>query len=123
MASLLANAPFEQTTLTYQAPDGTTTTDAYGNPVPGSTSGTLKALLAPFKADQLQRLEGADVTTIRVRGELIDPLAFPSGVGVGSQLTLTYAGKSWTLTLTSIIPNDLPGVAFGSYFEGDMGVT
>ena len=120
MASLLANTPFEQTTLTYSAPDGSTSTDAYGNPVPGTTSGTVKVLFAPYKFDQLRPQPGADPKVIGGRGELVNPLSFPAGIGVGSELLCTFAGEACTLKITSIIPNDLPSVAFGDFFQADL---
>ncbi len=122
MASLLAGAPFQQTTLTY-AGEGAASTDSYGNPIRiPSTGGTLTVVFAPHKATQLQRLDGSDPKVISGRGELIDPLTLPAGVGVGSKLTCTFAGYSCELTITNVIPNDLVGVAFGTYFEGDLRV-
>ena len=120
MTSVLAAAPFVQTTLTYSAESGGTTTDEYGNPVPEVTTGTLAALLAPDRQAQLHRLEGADAQLVMMRGELLDPLTFPTGVGVGSVLTLTWGGQASKLTITAVIPNDLVGVAFGTAFTGEM---
>jgi hypothetical protein len=122
MPSLLADAPFEQLTLTYQT-EGTAGTDAHGNPIllPG-TPGTLSTLFAPFKATQIERVDGSDPKVIPGRGELIDPITLPAGVGIGSVLTCTYAGYSCTATLTAVIPNDLVGVNFGTYFEVDVRV-
>lgn len=119
--SVIADAPFTHTTLTYSAP-GTTPgqPDEYGNPTWSHTTGTVKALIAPYRFDQLRYLEGADTELIRGRGELIDPVAFPTGVGVGSKLTLTYAGQSYELTVLNVIENDLPGVSFGAYFGFTM---
>lgn len=119
MASPLIDAPFEQTVLIYSVQSSTPTgTDEFGNPTYDTTTGTLKALLAPFKADQLSQVPGADIPNVPVKGELLEPTSFPAGVQVGSELTLNYGGRSWTLKLTSIIVNDLIGVDFGSYFEG-----
>jgi len=120
MPSLLADAPFGQLTLTYEAPDGSTSTDAYGNPVPGTTSGTVNVLFAPYKFDQLRPQPGADPKVIGGRGELVNPLSFPAGIGVGSELLCTFAGEACTLKITSIIPNDLPSVAFGDFFQADL---
>lgn len=122
MPSLLADAPFEQVTLTYQT-EGTASTDAFGNPIllPG-TPGTLTVLFAPFKATQLERMEGSDPKVFPGRGELVDPLTLPSGVDIGSVLTFTYAGNSCEATITAVIPNDLTGVDFGTYFEVDVRV-
>lgn len=122
MPSLLVDAPFEQLTLTYQT-EGTPGTDGYGNPIinPG-TPGTLTVLFAPFKATQLERQDGVDPKLMPGRGELIDPLTLPAGVGIGTELTCTYAGYSCTATITTVIPNDLTGVDFGTYFEADLRV-
>ena len=122
MPSVLTNAPFVKTTLTYSVQGAATGVDAFGNPVFGTTTGTLSAFVAPSKSAALQRLPGADVNQVAVVGELDDPLTFPAGVGVGSVLTLTYAGKASQLTLTLVMPNDLVGVDFGTYFQGDLRV-
>jgi hypothetical protein len=123
MPSVLTAAPFTKYTLGYTVQSTTAgAVDEFGNPTFGTTSGTLVAFLAPDKAAALQRLEGADVNAITVKGELDDPLTFPTGVGVGSVLTLTYAGKASTLTLTLVMPNDLEGVDFGTFFLGDLRV-
>ena len=122
MASVLTDAPFAKTTLTYTVLGAPGAADAFGNPTFTTTTGTLSAFVSPAKAPALQRLPGADVNATTVVGELDDPLTFPAGVGVGSVLTLTYAGKASTLTLTLVMPNDLVGVAFGAYFQGDLRV-
>lgn len=122
MASVLTNAPFTKTTLTYTVQGTVGAADAFGNPTFTTTTGTVSAFLSPNKVAALQRLPGADVNIVPVKGELDSPLAFPAGVGVGSVLTLTYAGKASTLTLTLVMPNDLEGVDFGSFFQGDMRV-
>lgn len=122
MPSLLVDAPFEQLTLTYQT-EGTPGTDGYGNPIinPG-TPGTLTVLFVPYRFDQLRPMEGSDPKVIAGRGELIDPLTFPAGVGIGTKLTCTFAGYSCELTITNLIPNDLVGVDFGTYFAADLRV-
>lgn len=123
MPSVLTDAPFTKTTLTYTVQTVTPgAADAFGNPTFTTTTGTLSAFLSPNKTAALQRLPGSDVNMVPVKGELDDPLTFPAGVGVGSVLTLTYAGKASTLTLTLVMPNDLVGVDFGSFFQGDMRV-
>lgn len=122
MPSLLADAPFAQTTLTYTVEGMAGPPDEYGNPTYTTTSGTVKALFAPYRFDQLRFRPGSDPKVIAGRGELIAPLTFPAGVGIGSVLTCTFAGRSCSLTITNIIPNDLVGVDFGAYFAGDMRV-
>ena len=118
--SILADAPFEQTTFGYVSPGGTGT-DEYGQPIdlPG-IPGSLLASFAPFKRDQVRFVEGADPNVIEGRGELLDPTDFPTFITLGSDLTCTYAGRSWTAKLTSIIPNDLPTVSLGAYFEATL---
>jgi hypothetical protein len=127
MASVLTDAPFTKFTLTYTAQTVTPgAADAFGNPTFTTTTGTVSAFLAPIVArggiGGLVRLPGADVNIVPVKGELDSPLTFPAGVGVGSVLTLTYAGKASTLTLTLVAPNDLVGVDFGTFFLGDLRV-
>lgn len=119
--SVIAGAPFQHTTLTFSAP-GTTPgpPDEWGNPTWSPITGTLRAIVAPDRAAQLRRLEGADQTLVMVKGELIEPLTFPANVGIGSVLTLTWAGQAMKLTLTGITPNDIIGVAFGTAFTGEM---
>lgn len=120
MPSVLIDAPFTKTTLTYSAPTGAWELDGNGNQVPKVTTGTLSAVFAPYRFDQLRVLPGADAQVVAGRGELVDPLTFPAGVGVGSVLTLTWAGRDCELVITNVIPNDIPSVDFGSYFAGDI---
>ena len=123
MPSVLTGAPFTKYTLTYTVQSATPgAVDEFGNPTFTTTTGTIVAFLAPDKSAALQRLAGSDVNAVTIRGELDDPLTLPAGVGVGSVLTVTYAGKASTLTLTLVMPNDLEGVDFGSFFLGDLRV-
>ena len=122
MPSVLTAAPFTKYTLTYTVQGAADTVDEFGNPTFTTTTGTVSAFLSPDKTTALQRLPGADVNAVQVKGELDDPLTFPAGVGVGSVLTVTYAGKASTLTLTLVMPNDLTGVDFGTFFLGDLKV-
>lgn len=120
--SVLADAPFKQIPLTGQVPgSGWIDDPVTGNPIPapGETV-TLMAFVAPYRFDQLRLLPGADTELIRGRGELVQPLEFPTGIGVGSVLKLTYAGQAYDLTITTLIENDLPVVAFGTYFGFTM---
>lgn len=118
--SLLVDAPFTRTTLTYQGAGSWGTGDD-GQPilVPGAPK-KLTALIAPSRADQLRYLPGADVELVVGRGELIDPLTLPAEVAVGTVLTCTYAGRVYELTITNVIVNDLVGVDFGDYFGFTM---
>lgn len=120
MPSVLTDAPFTKTTLTYSVATGEWETDENGNQVPKTTSGTLSVIFAPYRFDQLRFRPGADPQVVPGRGELIDPFAFPEGVTVGATMTCTYAGRDWNLKLTNIIPNDIPDVEFGSFFTADM---
>lgn len=120
MTSILASAPFERVDLTYSVRGTQSGADALGNPIYNQSTGTLTAFVSPFKAAHLHREPGADPKVARVKIELVSPLALPAGVGLGSVLTLTWNGKPASITITSIIPNDLIGVAFGTYMEGDM---
>jgi hypothetical protein len=117
--SVFKDAPFAEHTLTYQVGGAQTGTDEYGNPVFGSSTGTLKVLMAPDHQAQLQRQPGADARLIVMKGELKAPLAFPAGVGLGTVFSVSYAGKPGKLTLTAIKENDLIGVPFGAGFSGD----
>lgn len=120
MASPLADAPFSTITLSREVPgDGDWTTDGYGNPVPpaGETE-SYTAFFAPFKANQLERLPGADVTVLYGKGELKSPTTFSGDVAQGTTFATSYAGRSWTVELTNVTPNDLTAIIdFGTYFE------
>lgn len=120
MPSLFNDARFSNKyTLSYVLEsDDPSGTDSSGNPTFSSTAGSLEAFMAPRKNQQLYRQEGADSDLIYFKGELNDPLAFPTGLRVGSSLTMTFEGRVGVLTVTSIIPNDLP-VDFGDYFEAE----
>ena len=120
MPSVLTGAPFVKTTLTYTTQAAVTGVDSLGNPTFSTSTGTLVAFVTPSKAAALQRLPGADVNVVAMKGELDDPLVFPASIGVGSVLSLTYAGQASELTLTLVMPNDVIGVAFGTYFQGDL---
>lgn len=111
MASVLSAAPFVKHQLSYRAP--TATAGVY-------TTGTVTAFVSPYRFDHFRNLPGADTELIRGRGELVSPLSFPAGVGVGSELTLTYSGQAYVLTILTIIENDLVGVPFGAYFGFTM---
>lgn len=118
--SVFADAPFAQHVLTCKVPTGEWGEDDRGNPVPIDGEVQVTASVAPFKATQLQRQPGADAKLSTVRGSLIEPLTFPAGVAVGSVLTLDWLGKPHKLTITNLIPNALPKVRFGTYFEGEL---
>lgn len=118
--SVLTSTPLKRYTLSYTLEGEQTGTDENGNPVFGSTAGELTALLAPYKFDQLQPQPGADPKVTSGRGELLEPLQFPEGLGVGSEFACEYAGRAGILKVTSITENDLPGVAFGAYFQFDL---
>jgi len=120
VTSVIADAPFEKVTLTYSVRGAESGRDALGNPTHSVSTGMLSALMAPRKGSHLHRQPGVDPKVTSVKGELVTPLTFPPGVGLGSTLTLTWMGQPATLTLTNVIPNDLIGVNFGAYFEGDM---
>lgn len=126
MPSVLADAPFLHYALTYAVQSVESTgVDQGGNPTFGTTAGSVTALLAPLTTlanPMLQRREGADTQGLLVKGELIDPLTLPPGIGLGSELGVTYAGQTGVLTILSILPNDLVGVDFGDAFEGEIRV-
>lgn len=123
MASVLADAPFDQFDLVYTLESETQEgEDDFGNPVfvaAAPEKKTLRALVAPFKFDALRyQRDASEKNLIPMRGELIEPLEFPSEIKIGSKLELEYAGQAGILTITSIIKNDIP-VAFGDFFKGD----
>lgn len=118
--SVIADAPFVQHELVFTKSGGWGT-DPDGQPIilPGETE-TLKATFSPFKRTQVVRAEGADPQLIEGRGELIEPLDFPEGVGRGSTLDCQYAGGYWKALITNIVENDLVNVDFGAYFEATL---
>lgn len=120
MTSVMADAPFEKVTLTYSVRGAESGRDALGNPTHSVSTGTLSALFAPYRFDQLRIQPGADPHLIAGRGELVSPLTFPHGVGIGSTLSCTYNGVPCEVTIKTIIANDLIGVAFGAYFTADL---
>lgn len=122
MTSVMAGTPFTQTAMTYSIEGSQVGTDADGNPVFGSATGTLMVLFAPYRFDQLRLQPGSDPKVIAGRGELVSPLTFPPGVGIGSKLSCLFAGYTCEVTITNIIPNDLPIVPFGTYFAADLKV-
>lgn len=121
MPSVLTSAPFTKTTLTYTVQGAATGTDANGNPTFATTTGTISAFVSPDKARQLRMEPGVDNVLIPVKVELDDPLTLPAGVGLGSVLTLTWAGRLSKLRITSVAPNDLASVVdFGVFLLGEI---
>lgn len=120
MPSVLTDAPFEKTTLTYTVQGAQSGTDANGNPTFATTTGTMSAFVSPDRARQLRQAPGVDSQLIPVTVELDDPLTLPTGVGLGSVLTLTWAGRASKLRITSVSPNDLTGVDFGTFLLGEI---
>lgn len=124
MTSVMANTPFQKHELTYEIvkPDPAGGRDANGNPKTITETGKVVATLSASTGggDFLLKMVGADVTSIRVIGELVEPLTFPAGVILGAKLTTVYGGQQVELELTKIVPNDLPVVRFGDYFEAQM---
>lgn len=118
--SILADAPFKQHELVFTKSGGWGT-DPDGQPIilPGDPE-ILTATFSPFKRTQVVRAEGADPHLIEGRGELMEPLDFPPGVGRGSTLACQYAGSHWSAFITNIVENDLVGVDFGAYFEATL---
>lgn len=120
-ASILADAPFnDRYTVTYELEsDAQTGTDsATGNPTFTPSSSTLLLSFAPYRFDSLRMQEGADAELVKGRGELINPLTFPTGIKTGSEFAMTYLGVAGILKITNIIPNDLP-VDFGDAYQGE----
>lgn len=120
MASPLVGTPFDTYTLTYQTATESAGTDPVtGEPIPGEPeSGEVTALVSVDRAAQLQLLPGADQKLVRLTVELLSPTASP--VGVGATLSLTFAGKTGTFTVTSLEPNDLTAVDFGDVLRGEF---
>lgn len=118
--SLLFDAPFTHTVLSYKVQSDTPTghDPVTGNPIFGTTTKDVKALVAPFKSTQLQRAPGADPKMLLMKGELLEPLTFPDGKGIGSSFDMTYSGKAGKLMVTNVIENDLLVADFGAYLEG-----
>lgn len=127
MTSILAGTPFKKTELTYTIvkPDPNGGRDANGNPATIVETGTVLVILtARIRVpDYLQKQPGADDTFIPVIGELVSPLSFPAGVVLGTRFSGEYGGQAVELELTKIVPNDLPGISFGDYFEANMRVS
>lgn len=120
MPSVLTDAPFAKTTLTYSVPTGAWTTDGNGNQIPATSSGTLTAFVSVDRARQLRQQPGADPRLTPITIELDNPLALPVGVTLGSVLTFTWDGAAVQAVITSVSPNDIPGVDFGTVIRADM---
>lgn len=122
MASVLADAPFQQHTITYHGATAWETDPETGNKVPITKAHTVTATVSVdrSRARQLQAQEGADLELIPVKIELITPLTLPTSHQVGSELHLKWLGENMVATITGIIPNDLIGVDFGQVILADL---
>lgn len=117
--SVIAEAPFSHTVLEFDSEQSYQIgEDDFGNPVYGSRTVELNALVAPYKLDHLRRAEGADPKVIPLRGELVEPLT-SEHLKLGTTCRFSYNGQDGTLTITNVILNDVIGVNFGTYFAGD----
>lgn len=94
---------FREYELGYTTQTGTGT-DADGNVTETGTPATLTVLFRASTADQLRPLPGADPRLIRGTGRLLSPSTFPTGVGIGSEFTMTYQGVAGTLRITNATP-------------------
>lgn len=85
-------------------------TDQYGNPIPVTPQVSFRASLAVATGGRLNALiarHGADAQTTYLIGECLDPPTLPSGVTVGFEAPLTWAGVAGTLTVIEILVDPL----------------
>jgi len=93
---------FTEYDLTYQVEGAQTGTDAYGNPVYGTTTQTLRVRLNAYQFGQLTYALGADDRHVRGKGACVDPYEFPDGIGVGKTFDLTWGGTAGQMTITQV---------------------
>lgn len=98
---------FTEFTLSYQVETSTWTTDANGNPIPAMDTETLIINFEPVKAPQIQLMEGADPKVVRGRGNCVDPVSMPLEVGPGTELAMTWAGRSGKLRILQVSADPL----------------
>lgn len=112
---------FTEFTCAYSVETGATTTDEHGNTIPVVEAGELTINFEASKSEQLIFMEGADPEVIRGKGSCISPAVMPSGLGPGSELTMTWRGKSGTLRIlqVSVAPLDVLDDTLGTEFVAE----
>lgn len=98
---------FTEFTLTYKVETSTWATDANGNPVPVMEDETLVINFEASKSPQLVFLEGADPKIVRGKGSCVDPVTMPHEVGPGTELAMTWAGRSGKLRILQVSSDPL----------------
>lgn len=102
-------------TLTFKVPTTGTTTDAYSNPVPNTTTIQFSANVTPKAKETVNtttRLEGVDQKWLECDVYLVSPKTI-QGTGVGNQTTgsiLFTDGTAGKIRLKTDIQSPFPGV-------------
>lgn len=109
---------FREYSCTWSKETGGTTVDADGNTVPKTTPETLAITFEAITSPQLVFQPGVDPKTVRGKGACITPSALPAGLGVGSELAMTWRGRAGKLRITqvSVDPLEVLDTVLGTEF-------
>lgn len=102
-SGIFANA---EATCTYRVTSGTTT-NAFGDVIPDTTSGSLVVLFQPSASTHLQSRVGADIEFVPGTFRCINPSTLPTGLGVGSVMDMTWNGQSGQVTIVTVLRKGL----------------
>jgi hypothetical protein len=92
---------FREFTVTKSTVTGSTV-DADGAIVETVTTTDFTILFKPSESSHVIFREGADPRVVAGTGRLLDPVAFPTDVQPGTELTMTLNGKAGVLRILSI---------------------
>ena len=102
MARSALSGVFREFVVSFQTSTGEWEQDEYGNPVPVTTSGEMVINFEATSAPQIVFQPGADAQVVRGTGTCINPVALPTGIGIGSELGMTYDGEPGTLRILQV---------------------
>lgn len=118
MADSALKGVFREYSCTWREETGGTTVDADGNTVPKTTARTLVINFEALDSPQLVFQVGADPKVVRGKGSCVTPSVLPIGLGPGSELDMTWRGRSGKLRITqvSVDPLEVLDTVLGSEF-------
>ena len=110
MSSPFAGGVFTLTDLAFTTPDGGSTLDEFGNPVPTSVTLTVTAYLKPTSDPRLVALAGADQAMVTLRGRCVTPMTLPLTLQAGSLASATIRGRPGVFKLAPPWPASIQAV-------------
>lgn len=103
--------------LAFDVSTGVTGLDEDGNSIVQTETVTFEAIIHPLNTED-GYFEGGDRKVLKVRGRLVDPLAFPSSIKHLQKGTATINGRNGDFTLHLMTQNPYTQSQLGDKFEG-----